>query len=185
MDDETLEHYDDNNIVDTYVVNPLIRNFISDITFKNLVLPDSLKILDLWGDDHDTISLNIPSSIELIILKNLNLINVYFLNIFVGKYIFVNVRVNNTDLNILVNQLYMKYFNKQPKCEQMNKYLNNTIISKYHHNIIQDILEYEQRITQGCAFSKLIKEELVALAFHPDRIGPLIKKYGLEIIESL
>jgi len=181
--EQILENYD--NYTDTYTLNPRIRVFISDITFNKLILPDSLKILDLWGDDdlHQSVTFNIPYSIEQLVLKNINIENIHFLDLCVGKYNLINVSINNINLNILIDELYIKYFNKYPKSEHSDKYLNNKILSKYHHNIIEEILEYEKRITQANAFCKIIKEELLATAFHPERIGPLISKYGIEIMD--
>jgi hypothetical protein len=72
-----------------------------------------------------------------------------------------------------------------PKVEKYDKYMNNVILSKYHKKIIDDILMYQERIAQGKQFCETIVEELVATAFHPNRIGPFISKYGLKIMEAL
>jgi hypothetical protein len=190
MEDTIFENYvdsynDDEIYTDELVVYNNVHTFISDITFNKLILPDTVKVLDLWGENFDCIELTIPNNIEHIILRNINITNIHFLNLFVSRYDFSNIRVQDVDLNILINRLYNKYFNKNPSTERNDKYLNNVISSKYHHTIIEEILEYEKRTTQGNAFCKIIKEELVASAFHPDRVGPLILKYGIEILEIL
>ena len=41
------------------------------------------------------------------------------------------------------------------------------------------------RAKQGKEFCKIIKEELVSVAFHPKRICPMIMKYGPEILDDL
>jgi hypothetical protein len=181
---EIFENFSNANNLEEFTINPLIRIFISDINFKRLVLHDNVKIIDLWGDDYVTLELiNFPK--ERIILRNVNLINIEFLELFSYQYDLYYVRIDNIDLNIFVNQLYKKYFNTNPKVEKYDKYMNNVILSKYHKKIIDDILEYQQKLEQGKKFCETIKEELVATAFHPNRIGPFISKYGLEIMEAL
>jgi len=98
------------------------------------------------------------------------------------SYRYVQIEVNGIGLNILINKLYNKYFNNK---EDSNVLIYNTIYSKIHNNIIEDIKTYEKRITQGSAFCNIIKDELIATAFHPNRLCPLIKKYGIGIVEKL
>ena len=57
--------------------------------------------------------------------------------------------------------------------------MNNNIKSKYHRQIIEEILEYEKQVEKGKEFCSIIGTELMETAFHPHFICPQIKKYGL------
>ena len=179
MAETILEDYD-SDIKEEFILNPLIRIFISDISFKKLVLSENVKILDLWGDDYKSLEVKLPKSIQQIVFRNFNLINIKLRELFVCNYYLYNMRIDNVELNIILNQLYMKYFNKNPKfINHYDKFMNNNINSKYHRQIIEEILEYEKQVEKGKEFCNIIGTELMETAFHPHFICPQIKKYGL------
>jgi len=191
----TLELYQDDNEFlqqeyDELIIPIPIEKFITDIHCKKFILPPTLKVLDLWFNDYHSFECNIPTNIKTIIIRYVNINNISIMNLFPNNcsYRYIEVSINNIELNIIINQLYTKYFNKDSKYISNNisykGLMNNMIYSKNHNIIINEIKIYEQKIIQGSAFCKIIKEELIDKAFHPDRICPLIKKYGIKVIEE-
>jgi len=192
MNSHTLELYSEDEIVHEVIEVPTPTvMFISDIMAKKFVLPDTLSVFDLDTVEQNLpIDFNIPQSLEAIILHEKNIQNKNIMELFNFKYRYVNCTLNGVSLNELISRLYEKYFNKDPKyvtnrLANQNLRNTNTMYSKIHSHLTNEILEYEQRLKQAKAFSRTIKEELIAAAFHPDRIGPLIMKYGIHIIEDL
>ena len=119
-----------------------------------------------------------------------NIINNNLMKLFTKvSYRYTNCSLNNIPLNILLNQQYKKYFYEDPKyiCnrEEYKGFINNMIYSNIHKNIIDEIKEYEERIQQGKEFCRIIYDELIERVWEPDRICPIIKKYGIEYLEKL
>jgi hypothetical protein len=150
------------------------------------------------------IDFNIPHKNTLnIIIYNKNIINKDFIELFAPhiKYKYVYCSLNGTPLNIFTSKLYMKYFTKKIIIDnkklaiyrELDSYIreiydiDNKKLAIYREldSYIREIYEYESKVKQGKAFCKIIKEELVSVAFHPRRICPMIMKYGPEILDDL
>jgi hypothetical protein len=61
----------------------------------------------------------------------------------------------------------------------------NVVNYRIHSSIIEEIREYEQNIIKAKENNNRIKEELIQLVYHPDRIERGINKYGIEFIDTL
>ena len=193
----TLELYQIEHVMLNFVLNEVIipspiETFVTDIECNKFILPETLKVLDIWGNNQNNTTFNISDNLNKFIIRNTNIINIDIMKLFKKQWVsfkFYNCKFNNIDLNILLSKYYKKYFNEDPKntcdSEQYKHFMNNNISSKRHYNIITKIIHYEDCITEKKKFSNIIREELVASAFHPDRIGPLITKYGIDIVETL
>ena len=192
--DNTLEIYNDYFDKDVYfdiaVIPSSIQIFVTDIQCNKLYLPDSLRVLDIWNDNQKTLEFNIPNMLQTIKMRDTNIINNNLMKLFTKvSYRYTNCCLNNIPLNILLNQQYKKYFHEDPKyiCnrEEYKGFMNNMIYSKIHKNIIDEIKEYEQRIQQAKEFCRIIYDELIERVWEPDRICPLITKYGIDYLENL
>jgi hypothetical protein len=64
---------------------------------------------------------------------------------------------------------YTKYFSKTPLLYNQLIDTNNNL-TKHPNYIIDEVIEYEARIKQGREFRLAVKEELVAMAWHPRRV---------------
>ena len=193
-DGQTLEIYSDYFDKDVYfdeaVIPSPIRIFVTDIQCNKLFLPDTLNVLDVWNDNQKTLEFNIPNKLQTIKMRDTNIINNNLMRLFTKvSYRYTNCSLNGISLNILLNQQYKKYFHEDPKyiCnrEEYKGLMNNMIYSKIHKNIIDEIKEYEKRIQQGKEFCRIIYDELIEQVWHPDRICPIIKKYGIKYLEKL
>ena len=191
-DGQTLEIYNDYFDKDVHfdeIVIPYpVRIFVTDIQCNKIFLPDTINVLDIWNDNHN-LEFNIPTKLQTIKMRNTNIINNNLMKLFTKvSYRYTNCSLNGISLNILLNQQYKKYFNEDPKyiCnrEEYKGLMNNTIYSKIHKNIINEIVNYEERIQQGKEFCTTIYDELIERVWNPDRICP-IKMYGIEYLEKL
>lgn len=187
-----LEVYDDMVTDDTYsevTIPSPVRGFATCIKCIKFKFPETLNVMDI-GDPsvsilreeavHSRLNIdfNIPDTNSLTIcLYNKNIINKDFMDLFAPhiQYRYVYCSLNGTPLNMMIMNLYMKYFTK--KLQFHNRLWDIPYTS--------EIYEYESKVKQGKAFCKIIKEELVSIAFHPRRICPMIMKYGPEILDDL
>ena len=195
LSNNILELYNDDHSIDTkideLIIPSPIESFVSDIYCKKLILPESLKVLDLWYDYDNSLEFNIPYNIKNIKMRYANILNKSFINLFPlnGSFRFIHCKLNNIELNIVLHQYYNKCFNNNIKniCtyEEYKALLNNRIYSKSHAHIIEQIQEYEYRISQGMAFCILIKDELLEKAYHPNKICKYIRLYGIRYLEKI
>lgn len=169
-----------------------IKTFVTDVHSNKFNFPESLTTIDIgefviviFREEFLPLRLNIDFNIPHkntlnLILYNKNIINKDFMELFAPnmKYKYMLCTLNGTPLNVIIINLYMKYFTK--KLQFHNK-LSHILYSTY----TCEIYEYESKVKQGKAFCKIIKEELVSVAFHPKRICPMIMKYGPEILDDL
>lgn len=190
-----LEFYDDENVPqelhNCIVVPSNVELYISDVETNKIVFPDSIKVIDIQYENLTSLNINFPENIEHLILQNVNLTNKNVMELFSNSllsYKFAGVYIDGEELSILINKLYTKYFNVLPRYTTHRlanqKLMNNMIYSRIHSQIIDDIYNYVTKLEQATQFCQIIKEELIAAAFHPNRIGPLIRKYGIEMLEE-
>ena len=193
---EIYEHLVNNNTCSEVTIPSPTKYFVTNVACNKFNFPETLKVIDI-GDPSISIlreeeeavhsrlhiDFNIPHANSLTIclcLYNKNIINKDFMDLFAPhiSYRYMYCSLNDIPLNIIIMNLYMKYFTK--KLQFHNK-LWHIIYDTY----TREIYEYMFRVKQGKEFCKIIKEELVSVAFHPKRICPMIMKYGPEILDDL
>jgi hypothetical protein len=177
---QTLEIYGDEVEEKIYLeatISEPVINFITDVDCNKFRFPNTLRVIDI-----DTcvpnlnLDLNIPNEIKQINISNKNFININLMKLFPPntRYRYIECNLNNVGLNSLINKLYNKYFSSSPKYVSNSNpnvlLLNNFIYSSLHSDILDEIRIYDSKIAQGKQFCKTIKEELVAGAWHPDRV---------------
>jgi hypothetical protein len=166
-----------------------ITVFVSDWNISKIVLPDTLKALDIWFDDMFDFEFNMPPKIEEIVFINANVKNKTIMELFPNnvRYTYSNCCLNGTPFSTCIYNLYTKYFPDKPinKSNDVIRSTNHNYRSFYHSPFINEIKEYEERIAQGRVFRLAIKEELVAAVWHPDKVEKLINVYGIDIIDTL
>jgi hypothetical protein len=187
-----LDDIDDYTIHQQITIPEPVTKFITDIDCNNYVFPETLSVIDIDSTVHNLpIIFNIPQNIEHIILRHKNIFNKTLLELFqpTFAYRYIECSLDGVQLNILVNQLYKKYFNVEPRYtsnrDANKKLMNNMLYSKVHRQITDELYTYESRVAQAKAFMKLIKEELYMAVYHPDRVEIMLNKYGHGFIEAL
>ena len=162
-----------------------IEIFATDLYFNKLNLPETLLVIELWFDRRTVFEFNMPSKLEEILLINADISNKTLMELFPDnlQYNYSSCYLNGTPIYKCLYDKYTKYFPHKP----INKPddMLNSACYRYQKSFINDIKEYESRITQGRAFRLAIKEELVAAVWHPDKVEKLINAYGIDIIDTL
>ena len=194
---DVLEVYNymvDNKIYSEATIHSPIKAFVTSIDCIKFNFPQTLEAIDIGNpivnafEEEELpivrnklpIEFNMPNTNLLtMLLYNKNIINKDFMELFAPniRYKYVYCSLNGTPLNIIITNLYMKYFTKKINVCNKVSYVNSPWVS--------EIYEYMSRAKQGKEFCKIIKEELVSVAFHPKRICPMIMKYGPEILDDL
>jgi hypothetical protein len=169
---QTLEVYGDEVEEKIYLeatIHEPVVNFVTDVDCNRFRFPNTLRVIDIDAFVPNlNLDFNIPDSTEQIIIREKNIIHKNLMELFPEhiKYKYTECNLNGMRLNILINKLYKKYFNIE---SQLNKEFN-IIYSDYNKSILDEIRNYETRVTQGKQFCKIIKETLVAAVWHPDRV---------------
>jgi hypothetical protein len=176
---------DDNYVYEELTIPETIEVFISDLSTKKLIIPFSLKVLDLHPTVNTDLDFNMTNSIKDIIIRYTNILNKSLMELFPPncRYRYTQCNLNGIPIVKHINELYKKYFGIEPVVD--NTYNPNVVYYRNYSNIIEQIREYETRILQGKEFRLTIKEELVAMALHPDRICKWIEEFGIDIIEEI
>ena len=192
---EIYEHMVNNDTFSEVTIPSPTKYFITHVACNKFNFPETLKVIDI-GDPSISIlreeeeesvqsrldiEFNIPHTNSLTIcLYNKNIINKDCMELFAPhiSYRYMFCSLNGIPLNIIITNLYMKYFTKKLQ-------LHNKLWHILYDYKIHEIYEYVSRTKQGKEFCKIIKEELVSVAFHPKRICPMIMKYGPEILDDL
>jgi hypothetical protein len=176
----TLEIYgdevEDHIFLEATISEPVI-NFVTDVDCNRFKFPNTISIIDIDAFVPNlNLEFNIPSSTEQIIIRNKNIVNKNLMELFPEKvkYRYIECNLEGEGINILINQCYKKYFNEAPRYSSNRlanqKIMNNMIYSRFHSVIIDSIRTYEQKVAQGKAFCRTIKEELLATVWHPNRV---------------
>jgi len=181
-----LELYCDNDEIETFtkiIIPEPIEVYVSDYTSYDLVLPNTLRVLDLdyWGDI--SMRFNMPPNIEDIIIRNTNIEGKTLMELFPSickRYRYTNCHLNNEAITAIVSRLYLKYFSYK-----YFHFKRNIINYRIHSCIIEEIRMYEENIIKAKINTKRIKQELIEAVYHPNRINKGIEKYGMEFIEYL
>jgi len=184
-------HNDDSTIYEQLVIPAFIQAYISDLCINKLILPDTLRILDLAPVQNFDMDFNIPKNLKDIILRDVNIIHKSVMDLFPNniRYRYVGCSINGISLNDTVNELYFKYFQKKPRYTSKNSLQQpisqNIIYYRFHNAIINEIKDYETLILEARKKNNIYKEELMNEVYHPDRIEKGIKIYGMNYICSL
>lgn len=160
---KTLElYYDDTTIVyDTIVIPSPVETLISDYVCNKLVLPNSLKVIDLNFETDVLLDCKLPT------LEYSKMVNIHWPSnkslseLFNGFYYYSGCTINNKPLNEILHEKYSKYFNESFTIKK--NILNQRIIGAK----VEKLLSYENMLEKSKARSETIKEELVHLAYHP------------------
>lgn len=181
-----LELYCDNDEMEpftTLTIPEPIEVYVSDYTCYDLVLPKTLRVLDLdyWGNI--SMRFNMPPNIEDIIIRNTNIEGKTLMELFpsaCNRYRYANCSLENEPIAALVSRLYIKYFGYK-----YFHFKKNVVNYRIHSNIIEEIREYEENVVKAKENNNRIKEELIQAVYHPDRVEKGINKYGMEFIDTL
>jgi len=185
-----LHNYDP-TIYEQLVIPNTIQVYISDLCIKKHILPDTLKVLDISPFQSISMEFNMPTNIHDIILRDVDILNKSIMELFPKKaiYRYVGCTLNGIPLNTALNQLYYKYFQKEPKYTSHRVFnqpiLQNTIYYRFHNAIINEIKDYEKQILSAKKFSQKIKIDLIEQVWHPDRVEKIINVYGIDYLDTL
>jgi len=159
-----------------------IEVFVSDMAFNKLNAPSSLSVIDIWFQELTDFEFTINPNMEEVILINANIRAKTLTELFSTpkmRYKYVDCCLNGVPLNSLVNSLYSKYF-------QNTETIQTNIINHYTHtHTIRKIQDYEAAMLQGKAFCSAIKEELVSVVWHPDKVEKIINAYSIDFLDTL
>ena len=181
-----LEMYCDDDEMEpfpTITIPEPIEVYVSDYTCYNLILPNTLRVLDLdyWGDI--TIRFNMPPNIEDIIIRNTNIEDKRLMELFpptCNRYRYSKCSLNNEPITAMISRLYLKYFGYK-----YFHFKKNVVNYRIHSSIIEEIRIYEDNIIKARENSNRMKEELMQSVYHPNRIKNGINQYGMIFIKSL
>jgi hypothetical protein len=186
-----LELYCDEDLMGPYesiTIPEPIEVFVSDYVCYDLKLPKTLRVLDLhyWG--YISMRFNMPSNIQDIILRYVDIEDKTFMELFPPtciRYRYVGCNLNGIPLNKILRDKYIKYFQKEPVYKNKGILNENIVYYRYHNVIIDEIKDYEILIKKVKEKTKMFKEELIQVVYHPDRVEKGINKYGFEYIDTL
>lgn len=170
MANKILELYYENSaeyiIYEDIIVPPKTEIFICDHTYKKIVLPDELRVIDLNYPETVPVDFNIPSYIQYMKFENISIVNKTLMELFPEHvyYYYKDCILNGTPIYDQINEIYTKYFNTP--CLK-----RNTITHRQNKDIFEQIRKYEENMEKACERSSQIKEELLALALHPNRVA--------------
>ena len=185
-----IEYYtDDTQIYPELTIPEFFDGYISDLNINNLILPNNLCILDLFPSKHINLNFNMPSNLQDIIIRDANIINKTVVELFPKniRYRYVNCLLNGIPLNICINNIYFKYFQKYPTYHNKACYqpLNHIIYYKFHNVIIDDIIKYRESMAKSREFTLTIQQDLIANVWHPDRVEKIINQFGIDFLDTL
>ena len=159
---KTLElYYDDTTIVyDTIVIPSPVERLVSDYVCNKLVLPESLKVLDLNFETHVTLECKLPK------LEYCKMVNIHWpqkplSELFQGYYYYNECTINKKPLHEILYEKYKKYFNEEITFKK--NVINQRIVGAK----VENLLNYETMLEKCKARSDAMKEELVQFAYHP------------------
>jgi len=190
-----LEMYCDEEHIEPYesiTIPEPIEVYVSDYICYNLNLPDTLRVLDLDYFNNVSMRFNMSSNMEDIIIRYVDIQGKTFMELFPPsciRYRYVGCKLNGVPLNNILNNLYIKYFQKEPIYKNkgnLNHYIHKNIVYyRYHNDIIDEIMRYEELIKKAKEQIKMFKEELIQEVYHPDRVEKGINEYGIIFIDTL
>ena len=162
IENSTLElYYDDTTIVyDTIVIPSTVERLVSDYVCKKLILPETLKVLDLHFEETIILDCKLPK-LDYCKMLNIHWSTKSFSELCTGYYYYKDCTINKKPLNELVSETYKKYFNKELTLKK--NILNQRIIGKE----IEQMITYETILEKCKARSNAMKEELLMYALHP------------------
>ena len=162
LPNKTLElYYDDTTIVyDTIVIPSPVERLVSDYVCTKLVLPESLKVLDLHFETDVILECKLP------ILQYCKMVNIHWpqkplSELFQGYYYYNECTINKKPLNEIIYEKYKKYFNEEVFFKK--NIINQRIVGAK----VENLINYETMLEKCKARSATMKEELMQLAYHP------------------
>lgn len=140
---------DDNYIYDQLIIPDNTEVFISDLSTKKLIIPPSVRVLDLHPTVNTDLDFNMNNFMKDIIIRYTNIINKSLMELFPinCRYRYTQCNLNGIPIVKHVNELYKKYFGIEPIIN--NTYNPNVVYYRNYSSIIEQIREYESRIQQG------------------------------------
>lgn len=153
-------------LYDDIVIASTVEILVCDHTYKKIVLPDELRVLDLHYPEAVSLDFNIPLHIQYIKLENISIIKKSLMELFPEHvyYYYKDCLLNDIPIYRLVNEKYQQYFNTD--CLK-----NNVISHRQNKDIIDTIRKYEDTLLKARQRSDIIREELLMIALHPDRVA--------------
>ena len=170
MANKILELYYENSaeyiVYEDIIVPPKTEIFVCDHTYKKIVLPDELRVIDLHYPDAVPVDFNIPSLIQYMKFENISIVNKSLMELFPEHvyYYYKDCSLNGRPIVEQISEIYEKYFNA-PSLK------GNIINHRENKQILDEIRKYETRIKEASERSSLIKEELLEIALHPNRVA--------------
>ena len=170
MANKILELYYENDaeyiIYEDIIVPPTIEIFVCDHTYKKIVLPDELRVIDLHYPDAIPVDFNIPSHIQYMKFENISIVNKSLMELFPEYvyYYYKDCSLNGRPIVDQVRELYQKYFNAP--CLK-----GNIINHRNNKQIIDHIRKYEENTKEAKIRSNILKKELLEIALHPTRVA--------------
>lgn len=163
LPNKTLElYYDDTTIVyDTIVIPSPIERLVSDYVCNKLVLPESLKVIDLNFETDVLFECKLPE------VEYCKMVNIHWApqkplsELFKGFYYYSECTINKKPLHEIIYEKYKKYFNEEIYFKK--NVINQRIVGKK----VETLILYENMLEKCKARSASMKEELVQLAYHP------------------
>ena len=186
LDQDDYLDQDDSIVIPEIVVPDPIRVFYSEVECNNLILPDTLEVLLLFGSVNVDCKIQFPTGHKLkqIVIQYTNIVTEESWHSFiVGNGFYLDCKFNGVNFRDMLHNLYIKYFD-EPIYTQSNNLVVTAKNKEYPRNNTSDklnkLLEYELRIEQGREFCKNIKQELIANVWRPDNVNRWIEYYGMD-----
>ena len=174
-DDEQLDYYE-THIHEELIIPSPVSVFVSDFNIRRLIAPNTLNVLDLNPCIETDFEYNMPPSLTTIILRNVNIQNKTFAELFPQevKYVYENCKLNNIPLSEIVRTKYKKYFGNNPVYNTIRLYNQsirlNKITTVTHKNVVDTICQYEAACRRGKIFSNTIRQGIIEFVWHPRRV---------------
>lgn len=174
--DNDMLPYQEDHVYEEIVVPSPVEVFVSEINTRRLVLPSTLKVLDVLPFLETDLQLNIPPNLQTIIIRFANIVGKTLTELFPinAKYEYESCKLEGVELHTLINAKYEKYFGVKPRYNTnrlYNQIINrNGINKRLHGQIINEMLTYEQNIKLHQTFCQTIRDDLNAAVWHPNRV---------------
>ena len=153
VNNHTVELYYDENIPckESHIFEEIIvpsptEYFISELNTRRLILPNTIKVVDVTPYVDTDFSCNFPPSLEVLNIGYVDFVNKTFEELFSGniRYKYEHCSLNGVPLHHIINERYEKCFGVKPKYNTTRLYnqsLNtNSINKRFHGEIIKAIL---------------------------------------------
>jgi hypothetical protein len=149
-EDELLRYHENHTFEEIVVPSP-VEVFVNELNTRRIVAPPTLRVIDHMPFMTHPLEFNIPDSLEMIILHNVNIQKKQFIELFKPgiSYTYKNCLLDGVPLNEIVISLYKECSGgEEPRYSTHRLYnqplTKNSISRLFHAHIIAKILQHQQ-----------------------------------------